>query len=69
MSGGRLQMKLIYGLEVLLAERLGYQLLAVVVHQVLGRLLGLYMNQSIGLHSQYIRWGVREAGEERKLRI
>ena len=52
MSGGRLQMKLIYGLEVLLAERLGYQLLAVVVHQVLGRLLGLYMNQSIGLHSQ-----------------
>lgn len=47
MSGGRLQMKLIYGLEVLLAERLGYQLLAVVVHQVLGRLLGLYMNQSI----------------------
>ena len=55
MSGGRLQMKLIYGLEVLLAERLGYQLLAVVVHQVIGRLLGLYMNQSIGLHSQYIR--------------
>ena len=36
----------IYGLEVLLAERLGYQLLAVVVHQVLGRLLGLYMNQT-----------------------
>ena len=51
MSGEHLQMRLIYGL----AERLGYQLLVVVVHQVLGRLLGLYMNQSIGLHSQYIR--------------
>lgn len=54
MSEGRLRMKLVCGLGVLLEELLDYQLLGGVVHLVLGRLLELYRSRSRGLRNQYI---------------
>ncbi len=54
MSAGRLRMRLVYGLEVLLVRLPDYQLLIDEVHLVLGHWLGLCRSQSIGLHSQYI---------------
>lgn len=54
MNEVHLRMRLACGLEVLLVELLDCQLLEGVIHLVLGRLLGLYMSQSIDLHSQYI---------------
>lgn len=55
MSAGRLRMKLVYELEVLLVRLPDYQLLIDGVHLVLGHWLGSYRSQSIGLHSRYIR--------------
>lgn len=55
MNVGRLRMRLIYELEVLLVGLLGYRLLKDEVHRVLGHLLGLYKSQSINLHNQCTR--------------
>lgn len=50
----RLQMKLIYGLVVLLEVRLGCQLLEDGVLLVLALMWELYRNQNLSLHNQYI---------------
>lgn len=55
MSEGRLRMRSIYELEVLLAGLLGCRLLIGEAHLVSGHWLELCRNQSINLHSRYIR--------------
>lgn len=55
MSAGRLRMKLIYELEVLLVKPPGYRLLTDEVRLVLSHWLELCRSQSIDPHSRYTR--------------